>query len=389
MRVERIAARGFRNLTNLDLALPATGAVFLGPNGQGKTNLLELLWYPVLFRSVRGARDSEVVQHGGPGFQLSLAVAGGNGGGSAARQLRAGYRTAGRKKTVEVDGAPPERLADALGHWLAVAFLPSDLGLVQDGAATRRLYLDRLLALADADYFRALRRYRQALAHRNAALRQGRRSVAWAFDGELARHGARLVARRLAWVGEQASRFTAGCLLLGEPAPVTLRYRGDERLADPDAWPETLARAAGRDEALRQTTVGPHRDDLDLRLDGHPLREVGSTGQHRTVAIALRLRERDTLATARGVEPALLLDDVFAELDRDRQARLADALRLGTGAGAGAGAAQVFITSPRKDELPDAFHLELMEVDAGTVRRPAERTGRRADEPADAAASVS
>lgn len=380
MRVERMVARGFRNLTDLDLVLPAAGAVFLGPNGHGKTNLLELLSYPVLFRSVRGARDSEVVRHGEPGFQLLLTVTSGNGKGAPARELGAGYRAAGRKKSVAVDGASPERLADALGHWLAVAFLPSDLGLVQNGASARRLYLDRLLALADRDYFRALRRYRQALAHRNAALRQNRRTVARAFDGELAKNGARLVARRLAWVTVQGERFAAGCARLGEPAGMSFRYRGDERLADPDAWPDTLAQAAQRDEALRQTTAGPHRDDLDLRLDGHPLREVGSTGQHRTVAIALRLLERDTLAQARGVDPALLLDDVFAELDRDRQTRLAEALRLD------ACRAQVFITSPRLDELPAAFHLERMRVEQGTVRRADGPTGGRADGRTDLAA---
>jgi DNA replication and repair protein RecF len=141
-----------------------------------------------------------------------------------------------------------------------------------------------------------------------------------------------------------------------------MHYRGDQRLAEPEAWPDAMARAASRDEALGQTTVGPHRDDLDLRLDGKPLRDVGSTGQHRTAAIALRLRERETLAAARGMEPALLLDDVFAELDRNRQERLAHALQGGR-----TGARQVFITSPRADELPDGFHLDVMRVERGAV----------------------
>ena len=379
MQAERIVARGFRNLTDLDLVLPAAGAVFLGPNGHGKTNLLELLSYPVLFRSLRGARDSEVVRHGEAGFQLTLCL-----GkeqhveGSRARELSAGYRNAGKKKAVSVDGAAPDRLADAIGQWLAVAFLPSDLRLVQDAASGRRQYLDRLLALADREYLRALGRYRHALAQRNAALRQGRRDVAGAFDVELARSGSRLVQRRLAWVAEHAGRFADGCVALGEGVQVGMQYRGDERLAAPDAWPDALARAASRDDALGQTTVGPHRDDLDLRLGGKPLREIGSTGQHRTAAIALRLEERDTLAAARGVEPALLLDDVFAELDRDRQERLARALQGGR-----SGARQVFITSPRADELPDGFHLEVLRVERGAVERAggdaAWRTGRVAE----------
>ena len=140
---------------------------------------------------------------------------------------------------------------------------------------------------------------------------------------------------------------------------MTLAYHGDPALADPANWQASLRRSASRDEALGMTHVGPHRHDLELRLGGKPLREVGSTGQQRTAAVALKLCERETLAAASGSEPALLLDDVFAELDRDRQARLAARL-------AGR-VAQTFITSPREAELPEAFHLELLAVEHGRV----------------------
>jgi DNA replication and repair protein RecF len=261
---------------------------------------------------------------------------------------------------VGLDGSEPERLGDAIGRWLAVAFLPTDLHLVQGTAAERRHYLDRVLALAHPDYLRALTRYRAAVAQRNAALRQRRPDLARAFDGSLGAAGAVLVAARLEWAAAHAGPFGAACEALGEAAAVSLRYRGDETLADPAAWPAALARAAERDLARGGTTVGPHRHDLDLRLDGRPLREMGSTGQQRTAAIALKLRERETLAGASGEEPALLLDDVFAELDRDRQRRLATALLAG-------GARQTFITSPREDELPDAFHLDVLTVERGRV----------------------
>ena len=358
MRAERILARGFRNLVDLDLALPAGGAVFLGPNGHGKTNLLELLYYPVLFRSVRGARDADVARHGELGFQLTLTL----GNGRRPRELEAGFRLAGKRKRLALDGSPPERLGDAIGHWLAVAFLPTDLRMVQGPAAERRQYLDRVLSLADREYLRALARYRGALAQRNAALRLQRPDLAAAFDAPLSLAGADLVRRRLAWVAEHAGSFARLSAALGEEAEVLLRYRGDAALGDPGAWTEALARVAGRDVALGTTTVGPHRHDLDLRLGRHPMREVGSTGQQRTAAVALRLCERETLATASGTEPALLLDDVFAELDRDRQHRLAALLLEGN--------AQTFITAPREDELPEAFHLETLTIEAGRVGAP-------------------
>lgn len=356
MRAERIVARGFRNLADLELPLPPGGALFLGSNGQGKTNLLELLYYPVLFRSLRGARDADVARHGGDGFELALTLEPGH----PARELAAGYRVAGKRKRVALDGVEPARMSDGIGQWLAVAFLPTDLHLVQGAAAERRRYLDRVLALADPEYLRALGRYRAAVAQRNAALRQRRADLARAFDGVLGLAGALLVGHRLEWAGRHAGPFSEACGELGESGRVTLRYRGDESLADPSAWPAAMAGSAERDLARGGTTIGPHRHDLELRLDGRPLREVGSTGQHRTAAIALKLRERETLAAASGREPALLLDDVFAELDRDRQRRLAEALRAG-------GAPQTFITSPREDELPESFHLEVLTVQQGRV----------------------
>ena len=356
MRAARIVARGFRNLTELDLPLPARGAVFLGANGHGKTNLLELLYYPVLFRSLRGTRDIDVTRHGEAGFQLTLTLE----EGSRPRALSAGFRCLGKRKRLEIDGAAPERLGDAIGHWLAVAFLPTDLRLVQGAAAERRQYLDRVLSLADRGYLRALSRYRAALAQRNAALRLRRPDLAGAFDGHLSEAGALLIRQRMAWTAEQAEPLTATCIALGETDEVTLRYRGDETLAEPGQWSDALARSAGREAVLGATTVGPHRHDLELRIGGRPLREVGSTGQQRTAAVALKLLERETLAAASGAEPALLLDDVFAELDRERQERLAARLLAG-------GARQTFITSPREDELPDGFHLEALQVESGRV----------------------
>jgi DNA replication and repair protein RecF len=356
MRAERIVARGFRNLADLDLSLPPGGAVFLGPNGHGKTNLLELLYYPVLFRSLRGARDVQIASHGSAGFSLTLTLA----NGSRPRELAAGFSLAGKQKRLALDGAPPERMSEAIGHWLAVAFLPTDLRLVQGPAAGRRQYLDRVLSLADRAYLHALVRYRGALAQRNAALRQRRGDLAGAFDSALAAAGADLVRRRLAWTRECAGRFTQECAGLGETAGMAIGYRGDESLAEAERWPAALARAAARDEARGMTTVGPHRHDLELRLAGRMLREIGSTGQQRTAAVALKLCERETLAAASGSEPALLLDDVFAELDRERQQRLATRLA--------GGAPQTFITSPREEELPESFHLAALSVEGGRVR---------------------
>ncbi len=356
MRAVRIEASGFRNLARLDLALPPGGAVFLGDNGHGKTNLLELIYYPVLYRSVRGARDAALVQFGEPGFHLALDFERGD----RTTRAEAGFEVVGRRKRVVTDGVEAERVGQSLGDWLAVAFLPTDVSLVSGGASERRQFLDRTLALADPGYLRALRQYRAALEQRNAALRRAEPEIAAAFDPAVARFGAGVVTARLAWCERFGPAWSAACAALGEDMPVTLRYRGKAELASPDAWPAAFAANRKRDLALGATHAGPHRDDLTLDLGGTPLRVAGSTGQQRTAAIALKLCERDTFEAAHGDPPALLLDDVFAELDRDRQERLAGRLRLGS-------VIQVFVTAPRQDELPDGLDLPIYRVERGMI----------------------
>jgi DNA replication and repair protein RecF len=274
--------------------------------------------------------------------------------------VAASYAAAGRRKRIALDGDEPARLADAVGAWLAVSFVPDDVALATGNAAGRRAYLDRLLALADQRYLRTLARYRAALAQRNSALRQGRAEVASAFDAPLAHAGAEIVAARERWTAEAADRFTAEFECLGEGAGTRLRYRGGEGLARPDAWRAALEGALSRDLARGMTTIGPHRDDLVLELGGKPLREFGSNGQQRAAAVALKLIELASLRAARGTEPALLLDDVFAAFDRERQRRLARRLLAGP-------ERQVFLTAPRPDELPPDLDLPVWRVESGRV----------------------
>ncbi len=356
MRANRIAARGFRNLADLDLPLPASGAAILGPNGHGKTSLLEALAYPVLHRSVRGAGDPEVVQFGGDGFHLRLEFEDAD----RSRTIEAGYLTSGRRKRIAVDGEEQRRLGGAIGHWVAVTFLPTDLGLVQGPAAERRRFLDQLLSLAVPAYLGHLSRYREALAQRNAALRQGRLDLVTPFNQPLAHHGAALVAARTGWIEKLGAHFSVEAAGLGETATAELAYRGRAELAAADAWVGALAASAARDQQMRATHIGPHRDDLLIQLGGRSARDFASTGQQRGAAVALRLCELVTLAEARGAEPALLLDDVFAELDAERQQRLA--ARLGNG-----GTRQVFVTAPRRDELPHGLELKVLTMRDGRV----------------------
>jgi DNA replication and repair protein RecF len=357
VQVRQLVVRGYRNLADLEREVPPRGVAILGANAQGKTNLLEAIYYPVLFRSFRGAPDQQIAAWNsagaGTGFHVDLVLAG-----AEVRHVGATY--VGRKKRIAVDGEIIERVTEAVGAWTGVAFLPSDLGLASGPATERRVYLDRLLSLASRTYLRSLSQYRAALVQRNSALRQGHTEVARAFDAPLAEAGAELVRIRTEWASGAAEQFAAEFDCLGESGSAQLMYRGSSELGEASAWSSVLQVSLTEDLARGTTTIGPHRHDLVLTIGGRGIREYGSTGQQRSAAVALKLIEIATLRQSLDTEPALLLDDVFAELDRDRQCRLARRL-------SGPDDRQVFVTSPRADELPPNLELPVWVVQDGKV----------------------
>lgn len=350
MQLTDLTVRNFRNITSLDIELPETGVVIIGANGQGKTNLLEAIYYLVLFRSFRGAKDRELVQFGTPGFFV---------GGSANARVTAGYEVAGQRKKVTVDREPIRRLGAAVGRIVAVPFSPEDRGVVAGAPAGRRRYIDVLLSLSEPRYLVALSAMRVALKQRNAALRMGHGDTAQAFDTPFAAAAAIVLSMRVTWVERWAERFCAICEALGEPEPAQLRYRRHGTKAEEEATDLRMLLASTIDRDLRRgtTTVGPHRDDLQLSFGDHSLQTYGSAGQQRTAAIALRLIEAETLAEATGQLPIGLYDDVFVELDDARQANLLTLIR-DTLPG------QAIVAAPRDSEVPP----ELFERPRWTMR---------------------
>lgn len=362
-RLATLALRDFRNFERSDLEFEETGAVIVGDNGHGKTNLLEAIAYLGTLRSVRAARDRDLVRHGASAFHARATV-----DTDTRRQIAIGVdRTSGRKR-ITVDGVETARQVDALGLLPSVSWSPADVALVAGAPAERRRYLDIMLALSSRQYVEALRHYRAALERRNAALRDAARngksvSGASAWESALAQHGAGLVVARRAWVDEHRGEFARLCRTVGEIGAVTLDYATTIPPSDDtrDALAAMLRDARTRDAQRGMTTVGPHRDDLAIAIDARDARTFGSSGQQRTAGIALRLLEARTLRAATGSHPLLLLDDPFAELDATRTARTLELL-------AHDGAGQVVLAVPRADEIPAHFaRLARWRMRAGTV----------------------
>ncbi len=343
--------RDIRNLARADLALPADGIAIVGDNGQGKTNVLEAIAYLHLLRSVRGARDADVVRFGAPGGSITgAAVRGGGPAAGVTRTVTVGFDRHGHRKRVAIDGATPERLSDGFGALPSVAIAPSDVDLVRGGPEARRRYLDIVLATTSPAYLAALQRYRSALARRNAVLRDSARrggaragsaadAAAAVWEPQLAEAGAIVRGARLAWVARWAGELARLAFAIGERGVVTMRYVARGRTEDATAGAglgllremlaEELRGSRAADVGRGMTHPGPHRDDLVLAIDGRALHAFGSSGQQRTVAIALRLLEARTMRADSGCTPVLLLDDPFAELDEGRARAVLQLVRGG------------------------------------------------------------
>lgn len=371
VRVESLTLTSFRNYERASLTFRTEGAALLGDNGHGKTNLLEAIYYLELFRSARGARDRDLVRFGDAGFHVVAEL---DGSPRGALRIAAGYDAATQKKKVSVDNVEVTRLSDAIGAVPAVLFSPADVALVRGAPAERRRFLDVMLALADRGYLLALQRYRQALAQRNAALRalnghardaESLDAVA-AFEPALADAGAIMLTKRHAWAADAAPAYADTLDAIGERTSVSLSLKrsaaGKVDDSEMAAWLRTTFAAQRAHDVRRGTThTGPHRDEVQLLLDGRDLRSFGSNGQQRSAAIALRMLEARTLHSALGTAPLLLLDDPFAELDADRSARI-----LGLLGSRGLG--QVVLAVPRIEDIPRALTgLQTVRVHQGTL----------------------
>ena len=359
MVLRDLELRRFRNLGVQELHFPPEGVAVVGDNAQGKSNLLEAIYYLESFRSFRGAGDGQLVAFSEDVFHLRGEV-----DGERPTTVSAGFDRKGKRKKVTVDGSEAPRIADALGRLGAVAFSPADAGLVGGGPGGRRRFLDVVLSLNRPGYVKALQEYRRALAQRNAALRAGLgRAAARAWEGGLVEQGATVTAQRHEWVAAWAGSFADYYRAVSGNGAASMEYRPNlgvrvgAEAGDGDRFPTDAACDRFRqrlddgweEDARRGSTrAGPHRDELEIAVESGgrrvPARTYGSGGQRRTAALALRLAEAATIRRQRGAEPILLLDDAFAELDPGRSERVM-ALMEEEGRG------QVILTAPKESDV--------------------------------------
>lgn len=346
VRLDGLRLDEFRVYRHLELEIGERGLRIAGPNGSGKTSIIEALLLLSTTRSRKGVLDADLVNHES-GIELAsrpyARVQGDVRSPSFSAEIDIYIeRTDGNttRKLLRV-GDAPRKAADVVGLFPTVSFSPEDLDLVVGSPSVRRRFIDVVLSQTDREYMRHLSRHGRMMTHRNSLLKsissgQGNRNELEFWDDQVVALGAYLIAARVLAVRSIA--FHASKLFKEIAAfKADLRVEYASTLDQPDEWWESLAEATGDVRSLSQrvavvlesamrsaqrediargvTTIGPHRDDIDVHLGGRPIQRFGSRGQQRLAIVALKLAEIEFMSTKLDARPVLLLDDVLSELD--------------------------------------------------------------------------
>ena len=334
--------------------------VLLGDNGQGKTNVLEALYVCCTGRSHRTRQDRELIRWGADFAAVRVRALRRDG----SHEVELVLPAAGRRK-IKVSGQEIARSGELLGHVTGVLFSPEDLRTVKDGPAERRRFVDMALSQIRPAYYYALQRYARALKQRNEALKAVSLQPEYmatldAWDEQLAAAGAELTRHRREYIGH-LNTVAAGTHRDIADGREKLEIRYLPSVADGEderANLEALFAARETDARRMTTSVGAHRDDVQILVEGRDVRAFGSQGQQRTAALAMRLSELDVMRGQLGEWPMLLLDDVMSELDPGRRRQLVSRLK----------GIQTFITCTDPDDLAGAEVGKTWRVEGGTLK---------------------
>lgn len=312
MIIKKIYLENFRNYENVELSLHSEKNVFYGLNGQGKTNIIEALYYFCTCKSFRSTYDKEVIRFG-----------------SDYAHIKIDFETKGRlnsadiyiteKKSVKLNGINLEKLSELIGIANMVIFTPEHLNLIKDGPGVRRSFLDVFISQIKPNYFSYLIGYYKVLKQRNNIIKNKKMlSTIDVWNEKLAQYGVMLCRYRqeaIEAIDSCISEYKTG----DEDLSVVYNPCIKENFTDEKHFVKKLEESLERDLEKGITMVGPHRDDFDVLLNGKSLRKYGSQGQTRSAVLKIKLAECQIIKSITGEEPVLLLDDVLSELDEIRR----------------------------------------------------------------------
>lgn len=325
MTVNSVKIKNFRNIADLSFAADKGVNVIYGENAQGKTNILESIWLFTGCKSFRGAKENELIKFGEDFAKINLEFS------DNIREKKSEIIITDKKKTSYLNGVSLRSTAELIGSFYAVIFSPVHLSLIKDGPSARRKFLDTALCQLKPSYAEHLAGYKRALIQRNALLKDLHLNsqlydMLDTWDDQLARYSACVIKERLQYIdllSEYSKNIYSG--ISENKENFSVYYSKNELSKDlpvKDIYLneiENLKNSRKEDIFSKTTTVGPHRDDIEILINNVSARSFGSQGQQRSCALALKLGESEIIKKVTGETPVALLDDVMSELDEKRQ----------------------------------------------------------------------
>lgn len=359
MIIRSISLRDFRSWEVGEFELGSRLTVLAGPNGSGKTNLLEAIYFGCTGRSCRTSVDRRVVKHGADVTRVELSVSDEQVDHTLAVALEPG-----KSKIAKVDGALVESMGTSQLRPLVIVFMPDRLALVNGEPSGRRSHMDQLAAAIQPSTSGFRAEYNRVLMQRNAlisAIRSGNRTDTSleTWDARLAAAGHDLSVARASALQSIATAAAKAASDLGLSGEMQLGYKSSSALEGAEEFAEQLTRQRQSDIERGFTSAGPHRDDLIIKRDGRSMKNEGSQGEKRLALLSILLAEREAITKARDRSPLLLLDDVTSELDSSRRELLAERVSDG---------GQCVITATEFDHVPVSRESDVVRIPIGGSR---------------------
>lgn len=348
MYIKSINLESFRNYNSEEAKFSENINMITGENAQGKTNLLESIYFTSFGKSFRTNKDKEMIMLGRDYCRVSADyIIDGDDEKAEVALSRDG------RKAVKISGRKVDKISELINSFLTVIFSPEDLKIVKDEPEKRRRFIDSELCQLSLAYYEDLSSYKRILSQRNMYLKSDNvdDTMLDIWDERLAHHGSGIIRKRndfinrLSGISENIhSNITNGKEISKIEYDPSIESKEDKE-EQKDYFIEELKKSRTRDIEHGNTNIGPHRDDIDIKISGMSTRRFGSQGQQRTVALSMKLAEIELIKEEKDDYPVLLLDDVFSELDTERQRYLIEYLKK----------MQVFITSAEISEKVESF----------------------------------
>ncbi len=348
MRIDRVFIKHFRNIEDCEFFPAPDINIFLGENAQGKTNIAEAIWIMTGARSFRTSKDKEMIPFLKENFEIGCDF-------FAAEREQSLKLKFLQGRNYSINKVDNKKIVEVAGNFCAVSFSPAHLELVKKAPSERREFLDSAICQIKPSYITTIRRYKRALLQRNAMLKSENKDALSVFDEVVATLCAEINKARCSYLKKLETKAREILLSMGGE-DLSLTYSNSE--CDKDGYLSLFKKALQSDFLYKTSSVGAHREDIEIKIGTKSAKSYASQGQQRSIVLALKLAEGEILAAEKGETPVYILDDVLSELDKKRREFILLKLKD----------CQVFITCCNLNDVRKVYRGKVFTVDNGQIK---------------------